>query len=363
MKQRAMVPLVLAGMAAGAGAFGQQVPSRLQIFGMVDVGVEHLRTSAGAATPAIRLTSVVNGPNTLSRIGFRGTEDLGGGLSASFSLEHGFDADTGANTAAVFFNRDAWVGIKGGLGEVRMGRTYTPGFWVIQNGDVNRYGWFANGGTFGRLTLSGQPRVDNGIAYISPSFGGLVFRVHWGAGAENTAPPRQAGRFLGTSAEYARGPLYVGAFHHRREDVFPANSTATAKSTYQGLTGRYAFAGFTLAGGLVEFDPAGPNTGTAGEQQGWWIGALTKVGAGEVRLNGGRLRTQVTAGPRPQATLLGASYNQPLSRRTNVYVAVGSMDNNQAGQFALESSSRQVAAPLSAGADTKAVTLGVRHVF
>lgn len=351
--------VAMMGCCALGSAFAQ---SSVRLYGIVDVGLEHARTSGGTA-PERKLTSVVNGPNSLSRLGFTGTEDLGGGMSANFVLEHGFDSDTGANTAPVFFNRNSFVGLKGGWGEVRLGRTYTPGFFVMQSGDVMRYGWFANAGTFGRLTPSGQPRVDNGLVYLTPAFGGVSARIHYGLGAESATPPRDSGRFLGVSVEYSKEPIYVGIFHHRREDVFPANSTTTQTSTYQGIAARYEVSGWAVAGGVVQFDPAGPNTATAGKQQGWWLGGMYKMGIGEIRAAAGRIKADLTGAVDPRATLWGVSYNYPLSRRTNVYAAYGSMDNNQTGAFQLESSSRAIALPVAAGVDTKAFSIGIRHTF
>lgn len=82
-----------------------------------------------------------------------------------------------------------------------------------------------------------------------------------------------------------------------------------------------------------------------------------------MRLNGGRLSTSLASGTDPKATLLAASYTHVLSRRTNLYATLGRMDNNSAARFALVSSSRTVALPVSAGADTTGLVLGVRHNF
>jgi predicted porin len=201
------------------------------------------------------------------------------------------------------------------------------------------------------------------VNYQSQSFAGFMVRAVYGFGTESSAAPKDAGRIVGLSGEYRAGPIFAGAYHLTRRDVFPASSSTSASTTYSGASAQYNFAGFSLSGGLNRLDPAGPDTATTGVRNSWWLGALVKLGVGELRLNGGRLSTSVAAGTNPKATLMAASYNYPLSRRTSLYGSVGQMDNNSAARFALESSSRTVALPVAAGADTTGLVLGVRHNF
>jgi predicted porin len=193
------------GLALTSAAWAQDRGGAVTIYGIVDGGVEYARTSAGATTPARSLKSVVTGSQSASRLGLRITEDLGDGLRASAVLEHGFDVDTGSVTGTAFWGRDAYVGLGGKWGELRLGRTYTPGFWVLVSGDVNRLGFYGNAGGFARLGPSGQTRAANGVNYISPSLGGFVLRATYAFG-ESASAPTDAGRFMAVAGEYTKDP-------------------------------------------------------------------------------------------------------------------------------------------------------------
>lgn len=362
MKRHAALMAAGILVAAPACAQAQDATSSVVIYGIIDGGVEVARSSAGATTPASHLNSVVTGSQSASRIGFRIREDLGGGVRASAVLEHGFDVDTGTQTGGAFWGRDSYVALGGRWGELRLGRTYTPGFFVLLNGDINRLGFYANAGGFARLGPTGQTRAANGLNYISPSLAGFVLRATYAFG-ESTTAPTDAGRFAAVAGEYLRGPLYAGVFHHVRKDVFPTGSATSAATKFSGGTAKYDFGPFALAAGASRFDPAGPNTATAGRTDSWWLGASAKAGVGEVRVTGGRLRADLAAGVAARGTMVGASYNHPLSRRTSLYATVGSMENDAAGRFMLEASSRAVALPISAGTDIRAFAAGIRHVF
>ena len=361
MKRHAL--LLTTSLVIGAPAWAQAAGSSVTIYGIVDAGVEVARSTAGATTPAARLNSVVTGSQSASRLGFRISEDLGGGLKAAAVLEHGFDVDTGTQTGAAFWGRDSYVALGAGWGEVRLGRIYTPGFFVLLNGDVNRLGFYGNAGGFARLGPTGQTRAANGVNYISPSLGGFVLRATYGFDESSTAP-KDAGRFIAVAGEYTRGTVYVGAFHQVRKDVFPAGSSTSEDTTFTGASAKVDFGRFALAGGAARFDPAGPDAPTAGQTDSWWLGGMVKVGSsGEIRATGGRLKTALAGGAAGRGTMFGVSYNHLLSRRTSLYATLGSMQNDRAGRFALEASSRAVALPISGGTDIRAVTTGVRHTF
>lgn len=345
-----------------ASAWAQQGAGGVTVYGIVDSGIEYARTTAGATTAGATSSNVVTGSQSASRLGVRVQEDLGGGMRAVALIEHGFDIDTGGQTGPAFWGRDAYVGLGGAWGEVRLGRTYTPGFFVLLFGDINRLGFYGNAGGYARLGPTGQVRAANGVNYISPSLAGVTVRATYAFGESGTAP-RDAGRVAAISAEYAGGPLYAGVFHHVRRDVFPAGSGTSASTTYTGASARYDFAALSLAAGTVRFDPAGPDTATAGVFDSWWLAALVKVGAGDVRLTGGQLKTRLAAGATARGTMIALAYSHPLSKRTSLYATVGTMNNNDRGSFVLEASSRAIALPVSAGTDTRGLAVGIRHTF
>src|SRR5437867_13122615 len=109
----------LIAIAAVAAAGCASAQSSVTVFGVVDVGVAHL------SGDGVSKTGVSTGGANISRWGFRGTEDLGGGLAASFWLEAGLDVDTGSGKGAgggLSFNRRSTVSLSGSIGEVRLGR-------------------------------------------------------------------------------------------------------------------------------------------------------------------------------------------------------------------------------------------------
>ena len=176
--------LALAVLGTFAGVASAQ--SSVTLFGIVDVG---LRNVKNGSNPDL-WTQSTDGLNS-SRLGFRGVEDLGGGLSAGFWLEAGLAADTGnmgggigiaapTNGSANIFNRRATVSLMGNWGEIRLGRDYTPGFWnttIFDPFGTNGVGSFLNmttaaGGPLGVPVAGANTsyvRANNTFGYFLPS--------------------------------------------------------------------------------------------------------------------------------------------------------------------------------------------------
>ncbi len=186
--QKKLIALAVAGLASTA-AFAQ---TNVTIYGIVDYGYSY--RFDGRGLDSLTNKGSVGGPNSSSRLdsglqsgnrlGFKGTEDLGNGLKAVFLLEQGFNMDTGTQAGGgdQMFNRQAYAGLSGNFGTAVGGRLYTPFYTMML-----QYDPFANG-TMGQYTnvwtpaatagglggLTNPFRVDNAIAYISPSFGGFT---------------------------------------------------------------------------------------------------------------------------------------------------------------------------------------------
>ena len=189
--QKKLIALAVAGLASTA-AFAQ---TNVTIYGIVDYGYTYRFDGRGLDSTTNRINNAGK-PNSASqlnggqqsgnRLGFKGTEDLGNGLKAVFLLEQGFKLDTGASASTdSFYNRQAYAGLSGGFGTVVGGRLYTPHYTFVSGldpfgaGTVGRYNNVYSvaagavpGSAFGNLT--DPVRVDNAIAYISPSFGGFT---------------------------------------------------------------------------------------------------------------------------------------------------------------------------------------------
>lgn len=359
MKNRIALAIsaLLAAVCAPASAQGT-----VTIYGVVDAGVEYQKSTAGSSGAATRSTNLVNGTFGASRLGFRGSEDLGGGLRAFFALENGFNVDDGTVTGAAFFGRKSIVGLSGSWGELSLGRDYTPGFWVQFYTDVNTFAMYGNAGTMSAFALTGMLRANNGIYYVSPEIKGFRGRLTYTLGDENATAPKDSGRIIGLSGEYRSPTLSAGVFHQERKSVFPANSTSTDANVYQGITGLYNGGDWGVSGGLTRYDPAGPNTATTGVVKSLWAGVIYRFGTSDVRVNVGRVTTDVTAPTDGKSTLIGVNYSYYLSKRTNLYVGAGRVSNNVSAQFGLEGGSRAIP-NRGRDSDTTATSVGIRTTF
>src|SRR5437867_5276807 len=178
--------LALAVLGAFAGAASAQ--SSVTLFGIVDVNARYVKNGD------VKAKSLGTDGINSSRLGFRGVEDLGGGLKAGFHLEAGTNPDVGT-TNAKFFNRRSTVSLLGGFGEVRLGRDYTPSFWNLTVFDpfgTNGVASFTNliqSGGFTTPLMSGAGtlvRADNTIGYFLPTgIGGIYGQAHV---ADNEGP-------------------------------------------------------------------------------------------------------------------------------------------------------------------------------
>jgi predicted porin len=211
--------LVLAGL--GLGAACAQAQGSVTVYGTLDQYLNYMKSSSGASVRAME-----DGALLRSRIGFRGTEDLGGGYAAKFTLENGFATDTGAQADGTrLFDRQAWVGLASSWGEVRFGR---------QNGSI-----FTRGGhidfttrTLGSVVNNfGVPsRFDNDIAYFSPRlFGGLQFDVHYALSEQSPAAGGNRQSVFQAGVDYTVGPFVVGGMTLRAK---PAKGAPYGKSVF-----------------------------------------------------------------------------------------------------------------------------------
>jgi predicted porin len=226
MKKSAIV-LAASSLLTGT-AFAQ---SSVTLYGIADVAIRYTN-HADAANHS--LTELTNGPITQSRWGLKGTEDLGGGLKAIFQLENGYSVDTGAmSSSGQIFNRQAYVGLAGDFGAVKLGRQYTEGFnffgdydpLTIGNYDSNAWPYF--------LT---QFRVNNVVSY-GGKFGGLNLGASYGFGEKpGTLTQAQSSSntpYFGARASYEAGPFGVGAVYQEIRD------TAGNKQQMWGAAGKY----------------------------------------------------------------------------------------------------------------------------
>jgi predicted porin len=351
-----------------------QAQTNVTLYGRIDQSIGYEQNASGPNGTKASALLLNSGVQSSNRWGVRGSEDLGGGLKAVFNLEGGFDADigrglgstpgTGSNantTGALDFRRRSVAGLEGGFGTVLMGRDYDPLFRVLLGSDNLGLGHYNNVHT--NFGTSYGVRIDNGVHYVSPSFGGFVLRGAYGFSEQFNAP-KANGRAISVAGEFSTGPLYVGLGFRQNSvlnGVDGSNSIAagaTGSNRYGAVGARYNFGAFAINGGLGKRDPAGAgNNTTTG-----WLGGDVQAGPGRLHVQFLTMKTDLATGVDPKANGLGVTYNYPLSKRTNAYVTAGLLQNNATGNFSMLTSSTAVAAG-SPNGDPRGISFGIGHNF
>lgn len=320
----------LAASLALAGTAAAQ--SNVTLYGVVDIGIA--RESGGPAGGVTKLDG--SGIHSGNRWGMRGTEDLGSGLAAVFTLESGFNSDNGsAAQGGLLFGRQAWVGLKGGFGTLTAGRHYTPHFLAADAIDPLDG---ISGGQFNLLRRT--TRVDNTLMYTSPSFGGFVGQLAYGFG--EVPGNSSASRVFGLSASYGGGPLVVKFAHHQGRN---ATDTDTTRNTYLGGTYDFGVAKAMLA--LQREDgPTGVDANSA------VLGVQVPFGASKLMATYIRKNDRTAANN--DARMLGLAYTYALSKRTNLYASVIRIDNENTLVYRTKAGD---------GTGDREFNVGIRHRF
>jgi predicted porin len=219
-------PLSLAALAVVSSAAHAQ--SSVTLYGTIDTAVAYFSNQKGTHTSGGTF-QMESGTLTGDNWGLKGNEDLGGGLSAVFNLQSGFNVNNGAaGQGGRMFGRTAMVGLDDKTyGTVTMGRQYDPLVDLIQPlTEDDTYGSsFATPGDIDNYDNSS--RVNNSIKYTSPSLFGLQVSAMYAFGGE--AGETSGGQTYAIAAAYNHGPLNLAAGYLR------ANNDGTS-STYDGLT-------------------------------------------------------------------------------------------------------------------------------
>ena len=342
--------IALAVLAASGAAMAQ---SSVTLYGIADAFVGSTETQVGGIgqRQTAVSTSGVNG----SRWGLKGSEDLGGGMAAIFTLESGFSLDTGASAQnGTLFSRQAFVGLQSGFGTVSLGRQYSA-YDNLQGATNHNYDAFtfsARGPVSANGVRDYNNRIDNSIAYTSPSFGGFSGAVVYGFGEnKNSNVGTPAAPILNSDAtdsasvhiKYANGPILVGYAYQQDKQV--GVGAAQDKNKYNLLGGSYDFGVAKLTG---SYNTAKNNTYSDKEGQ---IGVSVPFGAAAISAGYARSKSE---GNGIERTGKGYSVlaTYALSKRTGLYA--GAQNTESYGAFTA------AAAPKT---ETTTYGLGVRHSF
>jgi len=311
--------LALAAIAAVSGsAFAQ---SSVTIYGRIDQGVAQ-------QADAVKNREIRAGSS--NRLGFRGIEDLGGGLKAFFQFEHRFDADTGAANAT-FWEGKSFVGLRTTFGDLYLGREDNPAYALSQSvADPFGTDTVAQNTTIvnGRI---GTNRYANSVNYRG-TFGGLT--VGGQIAEQDLTKPQSTGedRPWSIAASYTGGPFTVGIGHEDPSDADARWTTVNAAWDFRvvkvigfygfGKNGNQTVAGTTSSGsaGTVPFNvPAAAGAGS--DRRSYLLGLTAPIGNGELKASYGVLEAEAATGGTKYKLdrQFGLGYHYALSKRTTIY--------------------------------------------
>lgn len=349
--------LIALAVLATAGVASAQ--SSVTLFGIVDAT---LAVGNGSGVGSSDKTQITNSGYNSSRLGFRGTEDLGGGMSASFWLEATVNNDNGTGGATntnnqatggsagngMTFNRRSTVSLAGGWGEVRLGRDYSPQFWNLTVFDP-----FGTNGVGTTQTLNssrGGPvtvRASNSMGYFLPKLGGFYGQVQYYLGENNQtgAATEDDGKGAGLRFGYAAGPFNVAL-------AFSSTNYATGDIKTTNLGGQYDFG---VAKVMAHYNRDRVSAPASVTQTGYLIGGLIPMGAGEIRLAYSRSKSDAAVSARTNKYAIGYVHN--LSKRTALYTTFARVSNSGGAAQALNG------AVTAANDKSTGYDFGIRHSF
>jgi predicted porin len=309
--------IVAAACALSALSDDTPAQSSVTVYGRINLSLEHQKANAGTSDKLV---------DNASRIGFTGSEDLGGGLKAGFTLEHGFNADTGLAAQPAFWARQSEVNLSGGLGTVRLGNFTSEAYFAtadyvsLHNHDT---------GTSADALYAYLGRNANKLSYRTPAFGAATVEV---AGALTEGLPAIANRSYDVAVNHALGPLQLGAGYEKNGEAH--------QFAFRAL---YPVGGFLL-GGYAQRDKNGYAAGTRTNLR---LAGAYLTGPHEVHLNVGHAGAYSKT-PDSAAWQYTLAYNHNLSRRTKVYAFLTRVSDGAAAVY---------------GGSSSAIAAGVRHNF
>ncbi|WP_232076651.1 porin [Variovorax sp. PBL-H6] len=358
----------IAALSVGCGASAQ---STVNLFGVLDAGI-----AFGRGSIATKTQLVGSGFNS-SRIGFRGVEDLGGGLSAGFWLEAGVANDDGQGAASnsnnqgsgagaaapgsqpLTFNRRSTVSlVSASLGELRLGRDFSPQFLttvqydpfgatgvgsnqLILGATSARGPWAANGGSGGPAI-----RSSNGISYLLPETSSGVFGMVQRYLGENTSGTPIAKDGTGSGIRLGwRGGAFEASVAYAKTQY----ATGDIKQSVVGL-------GYTIFGARLTAAYQRDSVASAlPSGKGWLVGANVPLGSGQILASYSGYKTDAVTSPAANKLALGYIYL--LSKRTAIYGIVARLKNEGTSAQSLNGSLT------AAGKSSTGTTVGIRHAF
>lgn len=311
--------LIVAALTLGTAAstFAQ---SSVTLYGIADAFVGQKSTGTGAAK--VKRNVVDSDGLANSRWGLRGSEDLGGGLTANFQFESLFDITTGATTQVAtapaatstqLFSSQAWVGLSGSFGTVRLGRQVTPFHSYV--GQINNLydatAFSTTGTVWGLGNLPNYfGRFDNSVSYETPSLGGVIAKVAHGFGEDKTALVTGS-KNTSLNIKYTRGPLLVGYSFQQQGGIVGTNTTK-----YNLVGGAYDFGVARL---VAAYNTARRDSIRDEE---WQTGVSVPFGAASIAVGYGRSKGEINSASANKGVGYSLLGTYDMSKRTRLYTGL-----------------------------------------
>lgn len=313
-------------VALAAVACAVPASAQVHIYGTIDVAVGQVANqSPGAPTTGVtKIKGVHNGGVQTSYIGFRGSEDLGGGLKANFAIESFIRVDTGQNgrfdatpgaAADPYWSRLAYAGLSGAFGELRLGNLGNP-LWIsmLQTNALGSNSLFSpsfrqlyNGGTRGRSLI--DTSMVNSISYQTPVWAGVQALATLQAGEGRGSRYNYAGH-----VSYRAGPVHAAVAVQSARHLAVPNIGVNANQDIVLLGGSYNFGFARLFGQYTTVDNVSNKSRLP------HFGVSVPLAGGTLQFSTGEDKNRVVAtGLTSKRTTTSAGYLYPLSKRTELY--------------------------------------------
>ena len=331
--------LALAALTAFAGAASAQ--SSVTLFGIVDLSLNSVKN--GSLSQKLMSSNQLNS----NRLGFRGVEDLGGGMRAGFHIEGAMDTDTG-NLTGQSWQRRSTVSLMGGFGEVRLGRDYTASFWnktIFDPFGTNGLGSSLNTASTLSSGATTLVRANNMVGYFLPPMGGLYGQVQVAAGENVTG-----NKYLGGRLGYAAGPVNVAGAWGKTYKT----GTMIADFKDMNFAGSYNMGFMTMMAQYGKVDYGSANQKTA------LLGVTVPFGASTLKAS--YLKASGSS-KSLAAKQFAFGYQYDLSKRTALYATVSSLNNDGDAATGARFTIGQGPAMTRGGDTSRGYNAGIRHSF
>lgn len=359
---RTLMACAAAAITGQAAAQATPAPaSSVTVYGVADACAVSYHSATGPRTQ-------INGGGCFygSRLGFRGNEDLGGGLRAYFILEGGLTLDNGSIAqGGRAWGRKSLVGLGGGLGAVELGRDYAPAFYLLSALDPMQLGIGSALATIwsgSASTASG--RTDNAIAYLSPEVGGLSLRVQVAPGEQAAPGASRGGDTKGINLFYRNAGLTLAASYANVR-----NAAATAADSATTLGGKFEFGRFSLAavaqsgaweGTRSAAAPSNPTSLFSRRYNSYMVGGTVKFDLASLSATYKRYDDRTAANF--DADIWSVVYIYPLSKRTQLYTGATQLKNKRASSYGA-SDGNGAYTGVAPGGKSRPIDVGITHFF